>query len=160
MKITTSNHEVIPAKGIGYRDQFCTQFDQYLATQPSFVRGLHLILQGLAIICFVLPFIFGFIALYQTYIWATTGSLAQLGMSWVRFGLSCSLMVFPWGLDAMLLRAFPTNAFLQYAYGKVQKPVKFTTGIGAFFAGFGVMCAGGPGVATILPVIWQFVQSM
>lgn len=160
MKNTASIQGAVPTKGSTYRDQFRSQFNQYLATQSSVVRSLHLVLQGLAMICFVLPIIFGLIAFYQTYIWATTGNVALLGVAWANFGLSCSLMVFPWGLDAMLLRAFPTNAFLQYAYGKYERPVKFMTGLGAFLAGFGVMCAGAPGVATIVPVIWQFVQSI
>ncbi len=69
-------------------------------------------------------------------------------------------MVFFWGLDAMLLRAFPTTAFLQYAYGTIRRPVKFTTGLGAFFAGFGIMCAGAPGAVTIPAAIWQFIQSL
>ena len=160
MKSTASLQGAASTKGTEYRDQFRSQFNQYLASQPSFVRGLHMVLQGLAMVCFVLPFIFGLIAFYQTYIWATTGSVALIGVSWMNFGLSCSLMVFPWGLDAMLMRAFPTNAFLQYAYGTVRKPVKFMTGLGAFFAGFGVMCAGAPGVAVIVPVIWKFIQGL
>ena len=157
MKSTASLQGAVPTKGMGYRDQFRSQFNTYLATQPAIVRGLHLVLQGLAMIGFVMPFIFAVVALYQTYVWATTGSVAQLGVAWANFGLSCSLMVFPWGLDAMLLRAFPTNAFLPYAFGQVRKPIKFMTGLGAFFAGLGVMCAGAPGVAVIIPVIWQFI---
>lgn len=58
------------------------------------------------------------------------------------------------------MRAFPTGAFLTYAYGQVRKPIKFMTGLGAFFAGFGIMCAGAPGAATIPGVIWQFIQSL
>jgi hypothetical protein len=147
-------------QGAEYREQFLKQFNQYLATQHPILRGLHLVLKGLAMILFVLPFIFGFIAVYQTYIWATTGSLAVLGVAWANFGFSCSFIVFPWGLDAMLMRAFPTGAFLTTAYGTVKKPIRFTTGLGAFFAGFGIMCAGAPGAAIIPTVIWQFIQSL
>jgi hypothetical protein len=111
-------------------------------------------------VCFILPFVFGIIAMYQTIIWVTTGSVASLGIAWANFGFSCSFMVFFWGLDAMLMRAFPTGAFLVYAYGQVRKPIKFMTGLGAFFAGFGIMCAGAPGAATIPSAIWQFVQSL
>lgn len=166
MKSTASLQGVTPKKGTEYREQFLAQFNQYLATQPAIIRGLHLVLKGLAMICFILPFIFGIIALYHTFLWATTGSFSSLGeatnlpAAWAYFGLSCSFMVFPWGLDAMLMRAFPSGAFLVYVYGQVRKPVKFFTGLGAFFAGFGIMCAGAPGAAVIPEVIWQFLQGL
>lgn len=160
MKSTASMQGVVPTNGTGFRERFLAQFNQYLASQHPIVRGLHLVLKALAMICFFLPFIFGGIALYQTYIWATTGSVASLGIAWANFGFSCSFLVFFWGLDAMLMRAFPTGAFLVYAYGTVRKPVKFMTGLGAFFAGFGIMCAGAPGAATIPAAIWQFVLSL
>jgi len=160
MKSTVSLHGVVPTKGTEYRAEFLAKFNEYLATQHPIVRGLHLVLKGLAMICFIFPFIFGGIALYQTYIWATTGSVASLGIAWANFGFSCSFLVFFWGVDAMLMRAFPTGAFLVHAYGTVRKPVKFLTGVGAFFAGFGIMCAGAPGAATISAAIWQFIQSL
>ena len=160
MKSTASLQGAVSHKGKEYREQFLAQFNQYLATQHPIVRGLHLMLKGLAMILFVLPFIFGVIAIYQTFIWATTGSVAALGVAWANFGFGCSFLVFPWGLDAMLMRAFPTGAFLIYAYGQVRKPIKFMTGLGAFFAGFGIMCAGAPGAVTIPGVIWQFIQNL
>lgn len=160
MRNTASFQRVVSKKGTEYREQFLAQFNQYLATQHPILRGLHLVLKGLAMICFVLPFIFGLVTLYQTYIWVTTGSVASLGIAWANFGFSCSFLVFFWGLDAMLMRAYPTGAFLQYAYGTVRKPIRFTTGVGAFFAGFGIMCAGAPGAATIPASIWQFVLGL
>ena len=166
MKSTASIQNVVSNKGAEYREQFLTQFNQYLATQHPIVRGIHLVLKILAVICFVLPFIFGVIALYHTILWATTGSFSSLGQAiylptaWVNFGLSCSLMVFPWGLDSMLLRAFQTDAFLPYAYGNARKPIKFMTGWGVLFAGLGIMCAGAPGAAYIPGVIWQFIQNL
>ncbi len=160
MKSTTSLQGAVPTKGTEYREQFLAQFNQHLATQHPIVRGLHLLLKGLTMICFALPFIFGVIAFYQTIVWATTGNVSSLGIAWANFGFSCSFMVFFWGLDAMLMRAFPTGAFLVYAYGQVRKPIRFTAGLGAFFAGFGIMCAGAPGAAIIPTVIWQFIQSL
>ena len=166
MKSAASLQGAVPEKGTEYREQFLAQFNQYLATQHPVVRCLHLMLKGLAIICFALPFIFGVIALYYTFVWATTGSFSSLGeavylpTAWVNFGLSCSFLVFPWGLDSMLMRAFPTGAFLPYAYGLVRKPIRFRTGRGAFFAGFGIMCAGAPGAVYITGVIWQFIQNL
>ena len=160
MKSTASLQGVVPSKGTEYRAEFLAKFNQYLATQHPIVRGLHLVLKLLAMICFVFPFIFGGIALYETYVWATTGSVASLGIAWANFGFSCSFLAFFWGLDAMLLRAFPTGAFLVYAYGTVRKPIRFTTGLGAFFAGFGIMCAGAPGAATIPAAIWQFIVGL
>jgi|GEM_PF-1327624 len=166
MNNTTNIQNDVSKKGTGYREQFLAKFNQYLATQHPIVRGLHWVLKALAVICFILPFIFAGIAIYYTILWAVTGSFSSLGQAtslptaWVNFGLSCSLMVFPWGLDSMLLRAFQTDAFLPVAYGNTRKPIKFMTGLGAFFAGLGIMCAGAPGAATIPSVIWQFIQSL
>lgn len=160
MKSNASLQEAVSLKATEYRKQFLGQFNQYLATQHPIVRGLHLVLKGLAMILFVLPFIFGFLALYHTFIWATSGSVASLGVAWANFGFSCSFLVFPWGLDAMLMRAFPTDAFLVIAYGTVIKPIRFTTGLGAFLAGLGIMCAGAPGAASIPSVIWKFIQTL
>ena len=166
MKSTASLQGAVSKKGTEYREQFLAQFNQYLAMQHPIIRGIHLVLKGLAMICFALPFIFGIIAMYYTFVWATTGNFSSLGdatnlpIAWVNFGMSCSFLVFFWGLDAMLMRAFPTGAFLTYVYGTVRKPIKFMTGLGAFFAGFGIMCAGAPGAATIPTVIWQFIQSL
>jgi len=156
----------VVSKGTEYRQQFLQQFNQYLERQPAVVRVFHLVLKALAVICFALPFIFMAIGLYYTYLWATTGSFASLGQAtylptaWVNFGLSCSFMVFPWGLDAMLMRAFPTDAFVIYAYGNVRKPINFRTGVGLIFAGLGIACAGAPGAVVIIGAISKFIQSL
>ena len=166
MNSTASIQNVVTKKGSEYRKEFLAKFNQYLATQPPIVRGLHMALKVLAKICFALPFIFFAIAIYYTILWATTGSFSSLGQAtylptaWVNFGLSCSLMVFPWGLDSMLMRAFQTDAFLPYAYGNARKPNKFMTGWPVFFAGLGIMCAGAPGAAYIPGVIAQFIQKL
>ena len=166
MNSTASLQNAVSKSGAEYRAQFLAKFNQYLATQHSIVRGLHLVLKGLAMICFVLPLILGVVAMYYTILWALTGSFTSLGaatylpLAWVNFGLSCSFMVFPWGLDAMLMRAFPTDAFLMIAYGKTNKPVKFMTGLGAFFAGFGIMCAGAPGAVHIIDLASQAIQKL
>jgi hypothetical protein len=166
MTDTASLQGTVPEKGKGYREQFLAQFNQYLATQHPIVRGLHVVLKGLAMLCFALPFVFFAIALYYTFVWATTGSFSSLGeavylpIAWVNFGLSMSFLVFPWGLDAMLMRAFPTGAFLIYAYGTVRKPIKFTTGLGAFFAGFGIMCAGAPGAVRMFNLASEALQNL
>ena len=123
-------------------------------------------LKGLALFCFALPIIFGIAGLYYTYLWATTGSFSSLGEAtylpdaWVNFGLSMSFLVLPWGLDAMLLRAFPTDAIFLIAYGQVRKPINFRTGVGAFFAGFGIMCTGAPGAARMIDLASQAIQKL
>ena len=101
---------------------------------------------------------------YYTILWAATGSFSSLGKAtylpdaWVNFGLSMSFLVFPWGLDAMLLRAFPPDTTV--AWRKPQKPVNFFTGLGAFFAGFGVMCAGAPGAARMIALASEAIQKL
>ncbi len=161
MKNTAKMQGIAAPAAPEYSKQFLEEFNQYLGKQRPVIRVLHLILKGLAMLCFVLPVIFGAIALYYTYLWATTGSFGSLGdaaylpLAWVNFGLSMSFLVFPWGLDAMLLRAFPTDAFLYLAYGRITKPVRFLTGVGAFFAGVGITCAGAPGAARMIGLITE-----
>jgi hypothetical protein len=101
----------VSKQGTEYRDQFLMQFNQYLATQHPIVRGLHLGLKGLAMVCFILPFTFGIIAMYQTVIWVTTGSVASLGIAWANFGFSCSFMVFFWGTGRHAHAGFPHRRF-------------------------------------------------
>ncbi len=150
----------------GDSKQFLAQFNQYLEKQRPIIRVLHLVLKGLAMLCFVLPVVFGVIALYYTYLWATTGSFSSLGdatylpLAWVNFGLSMSFIVFPWGLNAMLLRAFPPGAFLHLVYGRVTKPVNFFTDLGAFFAGLGITCAGAPGAARMVQLVVEAVRPL
>jgi hypothetical protein len=166
MKNTADIQAVAAREAPGYSKQFLAEFNLYLEKQPPIIHVLHLILKGLAMLCFVLPVVFGVIALYYTYLWVTTGSFSSLGdasylpLAWVNFGLSMSFIVFPWGLDAMLLRAYPTGAFLHLVYGRVTKPVRFSTGIGAFFAGLGVMCAGAPGAARMIQLISEALRPL
>src|SRR5512137_2599987 len=163
---STTSIQNVASKGSEYRKEFLAKFNRYLAIQHPIVRGLHWVLKALAVLCFILPFIFFGIAIYFTILWAATGSFSSLGQAtylptaWVNFGLSCSLMVFPWGLDSMLMRAFQTDAFLPYAYGNVRKPVKFMTGWPVFFAGLGIMCAGAPGAVYISGVLTQFISNL
>ena len=67
MKSTAGIQNAASQKELEYKEQFLAQFNQYLATQHPIVCGLHLVLKGLAMICFALPFIFGVIALYYTF---------------------------------------------------------------------------------------------
>jgi hypothetical protein len=105
------------------------------------------------------------VAMYNTCLWAATGSFTSLGkaiylpIGWVNYGLSMSLLVFPWGLDAMLMRVFPAVIF-PAAWYRSRKPIQFSTGIGAFFAGFGIMCAGAPGAAHFIGLASQALQNL
>jgi hypothetical protein len=136
-----------------------------MAKQHPVIRGLHRVLQGLSLFCIVLASTFFFIALYYTSLWVRTGSFTSLGdainlpIAWVNYGLSMSLLVFPWGLDAMLMRAFPAVIF-PVAWYRSNKPIQFKTGIGAFFAGFGIMCAGAPGAAHFYGLASQVLQKL
>ena len=164
MNSTDSTQSKPSPQGLGYREQFKAQLSEYLDKQPAIVRGLHQVLKVVALICLALAIIFGIVAVYYTILWAATGSFTSLGKAtylpeaWVNFGLSMSFLVFPWGLDAMLLRAFPTDAFIPYAYGKTTKPINFFTGIGAFFAGLGITCAGAPGLVRMIDLLRQGFQ--
>ncbi len=135
----------------------------YLAKQHPIIRGLHWVLQGVALVCMVLAVCFFFIALYQTILWAAAGSFTSLGQAtrlpdaWVNYGLSMSFLVFPWGLDSMLLRVFPAMVFPIAAY-RSNRPLNYFTGIRAFIAGFGIMCAGAPGASHIIGLALQAIR--
>jgi hypothetical protein len=123
------------------------------------------VLQGLSLLCLANAAIWFGVALYQTILWATTGSSTSLGAAtylpnaWVSFGLSMSLLVFPWGLDSMLMRAFPAVIF-PVAWYRSNRPIPFMTGWGAFFAGFGITCAGAPGAAYFIGLASQALQKL
>ena len=165
MKSTAYVQSVGSAGELEYKEQFQTKFNEYMAKQPSIVRGLHLMLQGLSLFCIALAGVCFFAALYYTYLWATTGSFTSLGeatnlpIAWVTYGLSMSFMVFPWGLDSMLMRVFPAIIF-PVAWYQSTKPIQFKTGLKAFIAGFGIMCAGAPGAAYFIGLATQALQKI
>lgn len=160
MKSTTGIQDVITTQGEqqDYLEQYRKQFSQYLSKQPSIVRALHEVLKVFALLCILLACAMFVIAMYYTLRWAFTGDLSGLDMAWVNFGLSMSFVVFPWGLDSMLLRAFPTLPLISWY--RPRKPINFFTGIGAFFAGFGIMCAGAPGAARMFDLASQAIQKL
>ena len=165
MKSTASIQNVVSEKEPERNAEFRARFGEYLGKQHPIIRGLHYVLMGLAIACLALSIICYFVGLYYTYLWATTGSLTSLGQAiylpdaWVSAGLSLSLMVFPWGLDSMLMRVFPAIVFPVKWY-RSNKVIQFKTGIGAFFAGFGIMCAGAPGAAYFIGLVTQALHQL
>lgn len=168
MKSTAGIQNAASKKELEYKEQFQAQVNQYLEKQHPVVRGLHRVLQGLSLFCLALPVIFFIAALYHTYLWAATGSFTSLGeatylpTAWVNFGLSMSLLVFPWGLDSMLLRVFPVfpAVIFPVAWYRSSKPIPFNTGVGTFFAGFGITCAGAPGAAYFIGLASQALQKL
>jgi hypothetical protein len=142
-----------------YFAQHQARFNAYVAKQPGIVRVLHGVLLIMSVLCMVLAVIMFFVAIYDTIVWVTTGDLTNLDVSWVNFGLSMSFLVFPWGLDAMLLRAFPTLPMVR-GWFRPKKPVNFITGFGAFWAGFGIMCAGAPGAVYMYGLASQAIQNL
>ncbi len=157
--------DAISKKGLEYKEQYRAKVNQYVAKQHPIVRGLHRVLQGLSLLCLANAAICFGIALYYTFLWATTGSFTSLGAAtylpnaWVNYGLSMSLIMFPWGLDSMLIRAFPAVIF-PLAWYRSNRPIPFSTGLGAFCAGFGIMCAGAPGAAHFVGLASQAIQKL
>ena len=156
MNSTASNPNAASIKGLGYAEQYQAQVKPYMAKQLSIVRGLHYVLQGLFLLCIVLACIMFVVAIYYTFVWIFTGALTKLDDAWVNFGLSMSFLVFPWGLDVMLLRAFPTE--ILPGWRKPSQPINLRTGVGAFFAGLGIMCAGAPGAARMIELATRAVR--
>ena len=97
MKSTASIQDAALIREQEYKEQFQAQFGQYLEKQHPIIRGLHRVLQVLAILCIALAGIMFVVALYYTFVWAFTGEATLLDDSWVNYGLSMSLIVFPWG---------------------------------------------------------------
>jgi hypothetical protein len=165
MNSTASFQNAVSVKELEYKEQYQGQVNQYMAKQHPIVRGLHYVLQGLSLFCIVLAAICFIVALYYTCLWAATGSFTSLGkainlpIAWVTYGLSMSLLVFPWGLDGMLLRVFPAIVF-PAAWYRSSKPIQFKTGLGAFFASYGIMCAGAPGAVYFIGLASQALQKL
>lgn len=165
MKSITSIQNAVTGKAPEQAEEFRARFGEYLGKQHPVVRGLHYVLAGVAIVCAALAVVWYFVALYYTFLWATTGSFTSLGqatnlpIAWVTAGLSLSLMVFPWGLDSMLMRVFPAIIFPLKWY-RSNKAIQYKTGIRAFFAGFGIMCAGAPGLAYFIGLATQALQNL
>lgn len=122
--------------------EFHARYNEYFVKKPAIVRGLHHILSVISICLVVLATIALGVALYYTMVWATSGNHTLLDDAWVGFGMACSLMVFPWGLDSMLMGWFPAVIFPANWY---RSPLNFKTGAKYIFAGFGILCAGAPG---------------
>jgi len=159
MKSTAHVQCVLSTEKLGYKEQFQAQFGAYLQKQHPIIRGLHWLLQVLAFLCLALAVIMFVVALYHTFVWAFTGEATLLDDAWVNFGLSMSFLVFPWGLDSMLLRVFPAIIF-PIAWYNSSKPTRYITGIGAFFAGLGIMCAGAPGAVHFFGLASQAIQKL
>jgi len=146
-----------------HNEQSKAQLSAYLGQQHPIIRGLHWVLQGVALVCMALAVGFFFAAMYQTVLWAATGSFTSLGQAtrlpdaWVNFGLSMSFLVFPWGLDSMLLRVFPALVFPIAAY-RSNRPLNYFTGLRAFIAGFGIMCAGAPGASHFIGLALKAIR--
>jgi len=148
MKNTASLQNTAAIKSQEYQELYQTQVTQYMAKQPAIVRWFHYVLQGLFLICIAIAAIMFVVALYYTFVWATTGNLTKLGSAWVDYGLSMSFLAFPLGLDTMLTRIFPSVIFPSSFY-RSNRPIPFKTGASLIFAGLGITCAGAPGAVHI-----------
>ena len=162
MNSTAVVQGAVSAEEQAYKQAFLKQFNEYLGRQPAIVRGTHQALRIVSLLLFALPVIFFFVAMVQTFLWATTGSFTSLGeatslpVAWANFGLSMSFLVFPWGLDVMLLRAYPSETLPNWR--KPRKAIQFITGVGAFFAGLGIACAGAPGAGRMIQLVSEAIR--
>jgi hypothetical protein len=159
MKSTASLQNTASSKEQEYQAEYQAQVSQYMAKQPSIIRGLHYVLQGLFMICLVIACIMFVVALYYTFVWAFTGALTKLDNAWIDFGLSMSFLAFPLGLDTMLTRIFPAVIFPASLY-RSNRPIPFSTGIGYIFAGLGIVCAGSPGAVHIFNLASLAIQKL
>ena len=159
MNSTASLQNTTSTKEQSYKDQYQAKVSQYMAKQPGIVRGLHSVLQVVFLIAIVLAVIFFVVALYYTFVWIFTGVLTKLDDAWIDYGLSMSFLAFPLGLDSMLTRIFPSAIFPASLY-RSTKPIAFMTGVGAFFAGFGIMCAGAPGAVHMYELATVALQNL
>lgn len=155
MKSSLTLQSTVSAKDLDFQ----AKYDEYFGKQPALVRSLHHVLSAISICLIGLGAITFLIALYYTLLWAFTGTTTLLDDAWVSFGMACSLMVFPWGLDSMLMRWFPAVIFPASWY-RSSRPINFKTGTGYIFAGFGVMCAGAPGFVYYFGLLSDALQKL
>ena len=134
------------------------QFEAHLASQPTIIRALHTFLKGFQIACIALAGIFWIVAIIITIRWAVTGVVGNLAEAWVNYGLAMSLIVFPMGLDVMLLRANPTDIYSLDSSLNVKKDLH--TGVKAFFMGFGITFGGLPGFVYIGGLLLEFIAGL
>ncbi len=165
MNSTASLKNEFSTMELKYKEEFRAKASEYFKKQHLIVIGLHRVLQGISYLIIILATVFFFVAMYYTVLWTMTGSLTSLGeatnlpIAWATFGLSMSFVVFPWGLDSMLTRVFPAVIFPISSY-RSSKPIQFKTGIGAFFAGLGIMFAGAPGAVYIIGMGLDIFRSL
>ena len=159
MNTTASKQNIVSGKAQEYKEDYQAKVNQYMEKQLSIVRGLHYVLQGLFLLAIVLAAIFFVVALYYTFVWIFTGALTKLDDAWIDYGLSMSFLAFPLGLDSMLTRIFPSVIFPASLY-RSTKPIPFMTGMAAFFAGFGIMCAGAPGAVHMYDLASLALQNL
>lgn len=159
MKSTASIPNVTLEKNLATSQQFRSKFGPYLEKQHPIIRGIHWLLQIFAFFCLALAVTMFLVALYRTFTWALIGDASLLEDAWINFGLSMSFLVFPWGLDSMLLRVFPAIIF-PVAWYRSSKPIRYSTGMGAFFAGLGILCAGAPGAVYFFGLTSQAIQNL
>lgn len=159
MNSTASFQNTTSIKEQSNKAQYQAKVSQYMAGQPGIVRVLHSVLQVVFVIALALAVIFFVVALYYTLVWIFTGALTKLDDAWIDYGLSMSFLAFPLGLDSMLTRIFPSIIFPVSLY-RSTKPIAFMTGLGAFFAGFGIMCAGSPGAIHMYDLATQALQNL
>ena len=159
MNITASNQNTVSVNEQGYTKQYQAKVSEYMAKQPSIVRGLHYVLQVLFLICLVIACAMFVVALYYTFVWAFTGALTKLDNAWIDFGLSMSFLAFPLGLDTMLTRIFPSVIFPASLY-RSTKSIPFSTGIGYIVGGLGIVCAGAPGAVHMFNLASLAIQKL
>jgi hypothetical protein len=159
MNITASNQNIVSVKEQGFKEQYQTKVSEYMAKQPSIVRGLHYVLQGLFLICLAIACIMFVVALYYTFVWVFTGALTKLDNAWIDYGLSMSFLAFPLGLDTMLTRIFPSVIFPVSLY-RSNRLLPFNTGIGYIVGGLGIVCAGAPGAVHIFNLASLAIQKL
>jgi len=159
MNITASSQNTIPEKEHGYTEQYRAKVSEYMAKQPSIVRGLHNVLRALFLVCLVIACSMFFAAIYYTFLWAFTGALTKLDHAWIDFGLSMSFLAFPLGLDTLLTRIFPYVIFPASLY-RTTRSIPFNTGIGYIVGGLGIVCAGAPGAVHIFNLASLAIQKL
>jgi hypothetical protein len=159
MNITARYQNIVSVKEQGFKEQYQAKVSEYMAKQPSIVRGLHYVLQGLFLICLTIACIMFVVALYYTFVWVFTGALTKLDNAWIDYGLSMSFLAFPLGLDTMLTRIFPSVIFPVSLY-RSNRPLPFNTGIGYIVGGLGIVCAGAPGAVHIFNLASLAIQKL
>jgi hypothetical protein len=126
------------------RENLKSQLNEYLAQQPESIRSAHRWMKGMEVAGVVLIAAAFILAMVLSIAWKSINPLV-IPIAWLSFAACMGLLMMLFGLEAVILRAFPPLLWL-------GKPPKFVTGSDALWRGWAYILGGLLAVA-----LWVFL---